>query len=258
MPMTSFGGYDADWIRQMLQLGGSAPGVQNAALYNFSNPPPANGPGPGNVGAVPLSSAPAPAPPTAAPVAAQTVPPAPVPAPAPQGPPGYLASTSATPPGSPGSGFTPPDLTARSPVSPVRAPAASSPAATSTAAPIPPRRANSPNLGYYPPNPRFGKMQSEVPSGRGPLSNNPIYTTMNLFGGGADKSAAAANPKGVIPSNATAEVPPNKYPGDNWDVDDQGNIVPNYGITTSNAPWNYGPRQNPAVTARMRNRGNYS
>ena len=31
-------------------------------------------------------------------------------------------------------------------------------------------------------NPRFGLYQSQVPSGMGPLSRNPIYTTLNLFG----------------------------------------------------------------------------
>jgi hypothetical protein len=259
--MTPFGGYDSDFadqIRRMLQLGGTAPGVQNATMYNFSNPPPANGPGPGNVAPVPLSSdgnnpyaaaaavpGPAPAPAPASPIAAQTPAPPPVPqVPPPLGPPGYLGSTSATPPGSPGSGFTPPDLTARSPVSPARAPAASSPAATSTAAPAAARRPQSPNLGYYPPNSRFGTMQSQVPTGRGPLGNNPIYTTMNLFGGGADKSASAANPKDVIPANAAASVPPNTYPGDEgWDVDDQGNIIPKFGDSASNAPWGYGPLQ---------------
>ena len=58
--------------------------------------------------------------------------------------------------------------------------------------PLPPRRPK--NLGVTPSgnvappssNPRFGTMQSQVPSGRGPLSSNPIYTTLNLanlFGG---------------------------------------------------------------------------
>jgi hypothetical protein len=83
----------------------------------------------------------------------------------------------------------------------------SSPAATTTAPPAAPRSVaptpdgrtpGAPNLGYYPPNPRFGTMQSQVPSGRGPLGNNPIYTTMNLFGGGqpaaATPAAAAATP----------------------------------------------------------------
>jgi hypothetical protein len=32
---------------------------------------------------------------------------------------------------------------------------------------------------------RFGTVQYQTPSGRGPLSNNPIYTALNLFGGRA-------------------------------------------------------------------------
>jgi hypothetical protein len=53
------------------------------------------------------------------------------------------------------------------------------------AAPIPPTaraQAPVPNLGYY--RPRFGAVQYQVPGGgRGPLSNAPIYSALNLFGG---------------------------------------------------------------------------
>jgi len=112
--------------------------------------------------------------------------------------------------------------------------ATAAPAGTATAAPAAPRSAapapgvrttGAPNLGYYPPNPRFGTMQSQVPSGRGPLGNNPIYTTMNLFGGGQQPAAAAP-----AAARATAPVPaPAAAPA-------QGNV-------TSNAPWPYGPQQ---------------
>jgi hypothetical protein len=66
------------------------------------------------------------------------------------------------------------------------------PGGSGAGSPLPPRRPK--NLGVTPSgnvappssNPRFGTMQSQVPSGRGPLSSNPIYTTLNLanlFGG---------------------------------------------------------------------------
>ena len=68
-------------------------------------------------------------------------------------------------------------------------------------------------------------MQSQVPSGRGPLGNNPIYTTMNLFGGGQQPAAAApAAARAPAPVPAPAAAPA------------QGNV-------TSNAPWPYGPQQ---------------
>jgi hypothetical protein len=110
----------------------------------------------------------------------------------------------------------------------------SSPAATTTAPPAAPRSVapapvvhtpGAPNLGYYPPNPRFGTMQSQVPSGRGPLGNNPIYTTMNLFGGGQQPAAASA---AAAPAAQGAAVP-RTYPGEGWDVDAQGNPIPSYG-----------------------------
>jgi len=56
-------------------------------------------------------------------------------------------------------------------------------------APLPPRRPK--NLGAAAPpsraapvgNPRFGTFQYQVPGSGGPLSRNPIYTALNLFGG---------------------------------------------------------------------------
>jgi hypothetical protein len=116
--------------------------------------------------------------------------------------------------------------------------ATATPAGTSTATPaarsaapagaIPASaRAQVPNLGYgVPGNPRFGTMQSQVPSGRGPLGNNPIYTTMNLFGGGQQPAAAA--PAAAAPAAAPSVA--RAYPGDQgWDFDAQGNPIPSYG-----------------------------
>jgi hypothetical protein len=152
-------------------------------------------------------------------------------------------------------------------VNPGYRPPLGNPAGTATAAPAAPRSVaptpGAPNLGYYPPNPRFGTMQSQVPSGRGPLGNNPIYTTMNLFGGGQQPAAAPAAPApapapagasnapwnygplqpGNIwqgsggPHPAAAANPalaaqggavPGTYPGKGWDIDAQGNIIPSY------------------------------
>jgi hypothetical protein len=124
-------------------------------------------------------------------------------------------------------------------VNPGYRPPVVNPAATATAPPAAPRSVaptpvvtpGAPNLGYYPPNPRFGTMQSQVPSGRGPLGNNPIYTTMNLFGGGQQPAAA---PPAAAPGAQGATVP-RTYPGEGWDIDAQGNPIPSYG-PTSTAP----------------------
>jgi hypothetical protein len=89
--------------------------------------------------------------------------------------------------------------------------ATATPAAPRSVAPTPVVTPGAPNLGYYPPNPRFGTMQSQVPSGRGPLGNNPIYTTMNLFGGGQRPAAAPAAAAPAVASNAAvanAPLPP--------------------------------------------------
>ena len=113
----------------------------------------------------------------------------------------------------------------------------SSPAATTTAPPAAPRSVaptpdgrtpGAPNLGYYPPNPRFGAMQSQVPSGRGPLGNNPIYTTMNLFGGGQPAAAPPAPAAPAVAPGAQGAAVPRTYPGEGWDVDAQGNPIPSY------------------------------
>jgi hypothetical protein len=104
--------------------------------------------------------------------------------------------------------------------------ATAAPAAAPVASVAPTPQAHVPNLGYgVPGNPRFGTMQSQVPSGRGPLGNNPIYTTMNLFGGGQQPAAA---PPAAAPGAQGAAVP-RTYPGEGWDVDAQGNPIPSYG-----------------------------
>jgi hypothetical protein len=128
---------------------------------------------------------------------------------------------------------------------------AARPAGTATAPPAAPAgaapasaRAQAPNLGYgVPGNPRFGTVQSQVPSGRGPLGNNPIYTTMNLFGGGQQPAAAAP----AAAPGAQGGAIPRTYPGEGWDVDAQGNPIPSYGSPPSTAPG--GMQMNPAALA---------
>jgi hypothetical protein len=149
----------------------------------------------------------------------------------PVGPPG-AAAPNPNPPG-PGPGGLPAGVGSYGPPmasfvygggGPLPAPAAaprpggtptSSPAAAATATPIPrpapaavpgSPAASSPNLGYYPPNPRFGTFQYNVPgSGRGGAA--PIYTAMNLGGGPA--AAPQGNPSATpsIPGSATALAP---------------------------------------------------
>ena len=109
-------------------------------------------------------------------------------------------------------------------------------------------------------NPRFVQVDRPNASAAGGFGRGggPQMTALNLaglFGGGQP------NPADMPTRNATPVSGPlakgRAYPGNDWDIDAQGNVVPSYGTTTSNAPWNYGPRQNPAVTARMRNPRNY-
>lgn len=70
-----------------------------------------------------------------------------------------------------------PPQSARQPARPVTpTPAAAGPAAPSTKKGIDPAKVD---LGQ---NPRFTTVQYGVPSGRGPLSNNPIFTALNLGG----------------------------------------------------------------------------
>ena len=152
---------------------------------------------------------------------------------------GAVEDYSAATPGQPSMGYPalnpggnprawPP--TGPAPVAPTAAPAATAtapPAAPRSVAPTPVVTPGAPNLGYYPPNPRFGAMQSQVPSGRGPLGNNPIYTTMNLFGGGQPTAAPPA--AAPAPAAQSGGAVPRTYPGDNWDIDAQGNPIPSYG-----------------------------
>jgi hypothetical protein len=103
---------------------------------------------------------------------------------------------------------------------------AASPAATSTA---PPNAAPSANQ-------RFGTFQYQDPNSVG--NRAPIYTALNLFGGGGpNPNIPAANAQPVssasapnAPSNAPSNYGPLQKGNNIWDI-------------LSKAPWNYGPLQ---------------
>ena len=260
MPVTSFGGNgNDDWLQQLLaaQQSGAlqqyAPGngaappptqapPQQAApwlqvptlgpVFNASGSPGGPGPGPGGPGTAgydagfnnPYQAA------ATAPALAMMPPRTPTPdnrtypswpTPGPGGSSGTAATVANAPPGNP-------SATPRSarPVTPTPATA------------YPTRSAAAPTS-----NPRFGTVQYQVPnSSGGPLSRNPIYTSLNLFGGGQPAAAPAVNPN-VPAANArpVSASAPNAYPGDaGWGVDAQGNPIPSYGDLQN---WNYGPLQ---------------
>jgi len=83
-----------------------------------------------------------------------------------------------------------------------------------------------------------------------PMRGGPQATALNLaglFGGGAPGAPRGVNPANLpAPAAQTVSGPlaskGRAYPGDDWDVDANGNVVPNYD-TTSNAPWGMGPLQ---------------
>lgn len=118
--------------------------------------------------------------------------------------------------------------------------------------PLPPKRPKNLGMGQSPTasvpptstgNPRFGLYQPQVPgSGQGgPLSRSPIYTTLNLFGGGGPSQAAPAPGRSTIPANASASVPDVQTQApSNYGPLQQGNNI--WDLLTK-APWNYGPLQ---------------
>jgi hypothetical protein len=221
----------------------------NPPITNFGNPAATTGPGPGNVGPVDLDGHGTGDNPPVSPFVAPPAPPAPPgppgylgstgatngvpvgnigptapPVNAAQGPPGYLGSTSATPPGSPGSGFSPPDLTARTP-----APAAAAPAAAAPAAVRGPLATGGAGGMGATSNPRFVQVdRPNMSAGGGAMGRGgpPQMTALNLaglFGGGqpaVNPNAPAANAQPV-----------------------SGRVAGPLAASTGKAPWSYGPQQ---------------
>jgi hypothetical protein len=279
------GGNSASWLQYLSQMFGVSPAqaatmMQNpanmpspnasnmASMTNFGNPAATTGPGPGNVGPVDLDGHGAgdnpPVQPFVVPPAPQGPPgylgstgatngapvgsigPTAPPVNAAQGPPGYLGSTSATPPGSPGSGFSPPDLTARAPAAPAAGPAAAAPAAVRG----PLATGGAGGVGATS-NPRFVQVARPNMSAAGGFGRGgaPQMTALNLaglFGGGASPAPAGASARVAGPLASGGGTIPRSYPGQGWDIDAQGNPIPSYGNPAGNgpnAPWDYGPLQ---------------
>ena len=105
------------------------------------------------------------------------------------------------------------------------------------------RTPGAPNLGYYQGNNRFVQVDRPNASAAGGFGRGgpPQMTALNLAGlfGGRGQPGAAVNPANVPAANAqpvSALAPgqnggmvPDAYPGDNWDIDAQGNVVPSFG-----------------------------
>ena len=216
----------------------------NPPINNFGNPAsPANPPGPGNTSLVPLSNGPSILP-QARGVA---VPPDPSQSPTPWFP-SSNTPTMALPsrPGGP----------AASPAAPAGANAApnmndamlgmSMQNAGLTGVPGP-LAAGGASGSASTSNPRFVGISAPNASPQNSMRGGPQSTALNLaglFGRGqpaVNPNAPAANAQPV--SAVRGPLAQGGAPsGDNWDIDANGNVVPNYD-TTSNAPWKYGPLQ---------------
>jgi len=247
-------GNSASWLQYLQQMfgispaqadelppdhGDGPPGPISAVagqppINNFGNPPPANGPGPGDVGPVPLASGPSILP-QARGAAVQPGPMAAGPSILPQ------ARGLAVPPGPMAAGST-------------TMPAGAAPSAANPLAVAGPASSGGATAAGASANPRFiGLDYRPNASPQNSMRGGPQATALNLaglFGGGGAPGA----PRGVNPANLPAPAAQTVSgplaqggapSGDNWDIDANGNVVPNYGdlSTTSNAPWKYGPLQ---------------
>ena len=265
------------WLSSMMAGGQPAAPPQGPQMMASMQPAPSVGPGAGNVGPVtgfqtdptqvppnpgrpivPPAPVPPAAPPAAGSAAARPAPVrrAPLPPPRPPGlgnqpPPGYLTSTSATPPGSPGApapGTGPYDYPQSSTFSSF-GPQTGRPPVGAPAPAIPPPRP--PNLGVVPGAPSGGQIPNlgyyAPTSGnvRGPATplqmaaNDPrMYRgPLSMFGGGA------AAPPAAIPPNATASVPPQAQQANNLPMTDPDYWLANPGArppTPSGGFWPWG------------------
>ena len=127
-----------------------------------------------------------------------------------------------TPPGSPSATPRPADSNAKGPLASPDAPAVK---------PMK-RRAGAPNLGYYQPNNRFIGIDAPNASAQNSMRAGPQGTALNLAGlfGGRGQGSVNPNAPAANAQPVSAASSPNAYPGDaGWDVDANGNPVPNYG-----------------------------
>jgi hypothetical protein len=104
-------------------------------------------------------------------------------------------------------------------------------------------------------NPRFiGLDYRPNASPQNSMRGGPQSTALNLAGlFGQGQPAAAPAAPGARPQVAGplagGGMVPSTYPGDNWDIDAQGNVVPNYG-----SPGTTGPLQRPPKSSVARAR----
>ena len=103
-------------------------------------------------------------------------------------------------------------------------------------------------------NPRFigiDRPNADPTARRG----SPQGTALNLaglFGRGQPAAAPAAAPAArVAGPMAGGGMVPSTYPGDNWDIDAQGNVVPNYGSSPSTATPLQRPPRSSVARARI-------
>ena len=117
------------------------------------------------------------------------------------------------------------------------------------------RTPGAPNLGYYQGNNnRFIGIAQPNASPQNSMRAGPQATALNLaglFGGrGQPAAAPAAGAAAGAGPLAGGGMVPSTYPGDNWDIDAQGNVVPNYG----SPPGTTGPLQRPPKSSVARAR----
>ena len=147
----------------------------------------------------------------------------------------WNAPSAPTPPGSPSAPPRPADSNAKGPLA-----SSDGSGGIGSDARFPlKRRAGAPNLGYDSPNPRFGTVQYQTPNSS--ASRAPIYTALNLFGGGG-QPAANPNVPAANAQPASASGPPGRQAPDMTGInfDASGNPISYYGDLQN---WGYGPLQ---------------
>jgi hypothetical protein len=231
-------GNSASWLQYLMQMfgPGAAQAAQDSGHGDGDNPP---------VPPTPVPPAPVPTPqngpsilPQARGVANPPFPPSAGPSILPQArgvavPPGPMAPGSTTmPAGAAPSAANPLAVAGPGAAGPVPGPLASGGATAAGASA----------------NPRFIGIAAPNMSPQNSMRGGPQGTALNLAGlfGGAPGAPRGVNPANLPAPNAQTVSGPlaqgGAPSGDDWNIDANGNVVPNYD-TTSNAPWKYGPLQ---------------